>query len=192
MDAFWARYGNDVLWISGLFLFGRVGIRFLAHRIVAAADDGDASRDSGKEKRSRTLANILMSAGRTLVWAVVLLMLLKVFGVDTTPILAASGVLAFGIGFGMQTVVKDFVAGIIIFVENQFAEGDEVRIGAFEGTVEKMTMRSTVLRDAEGNLVFIANGTVNNVVNRSLKGVRLNGFAADPVKGRTETPPRSA
>jgi len=94
-------------------------------------------------------------------------MTLSLFGVDTTPILAGAGVIGLAIGFGAQSLVKDFVSGLFILVENQYSVGDRVKIGNFEGRVIRITMRSTVLHDDEGKTFYISNGLIKDVTNLS-------------------------
>jgi moderate conductance mechanosensitive channel len=71
------------------------------------------------------------------------------------------------IGFGAQTLVKDFVSGLFILIENQYGIGDKVQIGSYTGTVSKITLRSTVLKDEEGKYYYISNGTISAVTNFS-------------------------
>ncbi len=164
-STFIREHAREITWIIGLYVAGRFALRVIVRRIVAAADDGDEGRVSGKEKRARTLADLLSTLGNVVITTVILVMTLRLFGMDPTPIIAGAGVIGFGVGFGMQTLVKDFIAGMFIFAENQFAVGDRVKIGTFEGTVHRMSIRSTTLCDAEGNLVFLSNGSVSNVTN---------------------------
>jgi len=92
-------------------------------------------------------------------------MILNLFGVDIRPILAGVGVIGLAIGFGAQSLVKDFVSGLFILVENQYRIGDKVKIGSSEGNVIRITMRSTVLKDEEGKIYYISNGSIKNVIN---------------------------
>ncbi len=94
-------------------------------------------------------------------------MILNLFGVDIRPILAGVGVLGLAVGFGAQSLVKDFVSGLFILVENQYSIGDTVKIGSFEGEVIRITMRSTVLRDDGGKTFYISNGLIKDVINLS-------------------------
>jgi small conductance mechanosensitive channel len=71
------------------------------------------------------------------------------------------------IGFGAQSLVKDFVSGLFILVENQYGIGDKIKIGSFEGNVIKITMRSTVLKNKEGMIYYISNGLIKDVLNMS-------------------------
>src|SRR3989344_2530125 len=84
-------------------------------------------------------------------------------------ILAGAVILGVVLGFGAQSLIKDFLSGLFIFFEPQYSIGDRVKIGDFEGIVYRVTMRSTVLKDDEGNRYYIANGTINNVTNLSQK-----------------------
>ncbi len=161
-------HASEIVWIVVLLVGGHAGLKYVVRRIKKAADDNDPRSHTGKEKRARTLGRLLTTAGTIVIWGVAGLMVLRLFGVNTTPLLAASGIIGATVALGTQGFAKDLVSGAIIFTENQYAEGDEVRIGEFEGVVERMTVRSTVLRDGDGNLVFLANGNVNNVVNLSL------------------------
>lgn len=154
----------DIIWIIALFFFGRIILKLIVKRLVKIADDGDDSNTSQKEKRAKTLGHIVVATGNIIIYAVILLMVLTLFGIDITPILAGAGVIGLAIGFGAQSLVKDFVSGLFILVEDQYGIGDQVKIGSFEGRVIRITMRSTVLKDKDGKTYYISNGSINNVV----------------------------
>lgn len=157
----------DVVWIIVLFFAGRIILKLLVNRLVKIVDDGDDDHVSLKEKRAETLGHIIVATGNIVIYAVLLLMTLSVFGVDIRPILAGAGVIGLAIGFGAQSLVKDFVSGLFILVENQYGIGDNVKIGSFEGEVIRITMRSTVLKNEEGKLYYISNGAIKDVTNLS-------------------------
>ncbi len=163
----------NVIWIVILFFFGRVILKLIVKRLMKIVDDGDDDHVSQKEKRAETLGHIIVATGNIVIYAVTLLMVLSVFGVDIRPILAGAGVIGLAIGFGAQSLVKDFVSGLFILVENQYGIGDKVKIGSFEGRVIRIAMRSTVLKDEEGKLYYISNGSINNVINLSQGGKSL-------------------
>ena len=158
---------TDVIWIIILFFLGRTMLKLIVKRLVRIVDDADDKHVSQKGKRAETLAHIIVATGNTFIYAVVLLMVLSLFGIDITPILAGAGVVGLAIGFGAQSLVKDFVSGLFILIENQYGIGDKVKIGSFEGRVIRITMRSTVLLDDEEKTYYISNGSVNNVINLS-------------------------
>ena len=153
-----------------LVLFGRPFLRLFASRTVRIADDDDDDkRKSREEKRVETLGHVFVSIGSVAIYLVAVFLLLGLLGVDLRPVLAGAGIIALAIGFGTQSLVKDLVSGLLILIENQYSIGDQVKIGSFEGEVIRITMRSTVLRDAEGAVYYISNGSVSNVINRSQK-----------------------
>jgi len=157
----------DIVWIIVLFFFGRIVLKIIVKRLIKIVDDGDDKHISQKEKRAETLGHIVVATGNIIIYVVVLLMILNLFGVDIRPILAGVGVLGLAVGFGAQSLVKDFVSGLFILVENQYGIGDKVKIGNFEGKVIRITMRSTVLRDDDGKTFYISNGLIKDVINLS-------------------------
>jgi len=159
--------GTDIIWIIVLFFLGRIVLKLIVKRLVKIVDDGDDAHLSQKEKRAETLGNIIVTTGNIVIYIVTLLMVLSLFGVDIRPILAGAGVIGLAIGFGAQSLVKDFVSGLFILVENQYGIGDKVKIGNFEGQVIRITMRSTVLRDDDGKTFYISNGLIKDVTNLS-------------------------
>ena len=158
---------KDVIWIIILFFLGRIVLKLIVKQLMKVVDDGDDEHISQKEKRADTLGRIILTTGNIVIYVVILLMVLSVFGVDIRPILAGAGIIGLAIGFGAQSLVKDFVSGLFILVENQYGIGDKVMIGKFEGRVIRITMRSTVLKDEEGKLYYMSNGSINNVINLS-------------------------
>ena len=159
--------GIDIIWIIILFFFGRIILKLIVKQLIRKVDDGDDENVSQKEKRAETLGHIIVTTGNIVIYIVTLLMVLSLFGVDITPILAGAGVIGLAIGFGAQSLVKDFVSGLFILVESQYSIGDRVKIGSFEGRVIRITMRSTVLRNDEGKTFYISNGLIKDVTNLS-------------------------
>lgn len=157
----------ELIWIFILFFLGKIILNFTVKHIVKLSDDGDDSHTSKNEKRANTLAQIIKSIGNVLIYSVLLFMVLNLSGVDIRPILASAGIIGLAIGFGAQSLVKDFVSGIFILIENQYSVGDRVKIGNFEGVVIKITMRSTVLMNDEKKVYYISNGLIKDVTNMS-------------------------
>jgi moderate conductance mechanosensitive channel len=155
------QYWKDALLIAVLFFLGRGILKTIVSRILRAVSGKDAG------KRIETLGYIIIATGNIVIYLVILLMILNLFGVDIRPILAGAGILGLAIGFGAQSLVKDFVSGFFILIENQYGIGDKVKIGNSEGKVAKITIRSTTLRDDEGKMHHISNGSINSVINYS-------------------------
>lgn len=165
-------YGATIAWIVVLFFFGKFILKAIIRRLVRLTGHlertGDKER-SNLEARAKTLGTVLVATGNVIIYTIILLMVLGLFGIDIRPILAGAGIVGLAVGFGAQSLVKDFVSGLFILIENQYSVGDKVKIGNFEGTVIKITIRSTVLQDSEGKVLYISNGSISNVINYSNK-----------------------
>lgn len=92
-------------------------------------------------------------------------MILNLFGVNIGPILAGTGIIGLAVSFGAQSLVKDFISGLFILIENQYAIGDKIKIDDKEGEVIKITMRSTILRNEKGFIFYVPNGSIKTVEN---------------------------
>jgi small-conductance mechanosensitive channel len=139
-------------------------VRLAASRIEAAVDDGDDSITTLRERRGKTISQLLRSVGRVVVFVIALLLTFNIF-IDIGPILAGAGILGLAVSFGAQSLVKDVISGFFILFENQFAIGDVVEAGGKSGVVEKMTMRVVVLRDLNGVMHVIPNSEIKVVSN---------------------------
>ena len=96
-----------------------------------------------------------------------LLMLLSTIGLDITPFLASAGVAGLAVTLGAQTLIRDFIGGLLILIENQYAVGDSIQVGAVSGDVEQITLRATHVRDIGGHLIVVPNGDVRVVANQT-------------------------
>jgi len=161
------QHAVEIIWIFILFFLGKLILKFIVNHFVKLSDDGDDSHASQNEKRAKTLGQILKSIGNIVIYSVILFMVLNLSGVDIRPILASAGIVGLAIGFGAQSLVKDFVSGLFILIENQYGVGDRVKIGSFEGDVIKISIRSTVLMDNDKNVYYISNGLIKDVINMS-------------------------
>ena len=165
----------EIIWIFILFFLGKVLLRMMVKQFIKLSDDGDDSHESAKEKRANTLSQIVKSIGNVFIYSILLFMILNLSGIDIRPILASAGIIGLAVGFGAQSLVKDFVSGLFILIENQYGIGDRVKIGSFEGEVIKITMRSTVLKDDNKNIFYISNGLIKDVTNKSQQKKSTSG-----------------
>jgi len=120
-----------------------------------------------REQQTRTLAGVLYGAGSKIVWVVAVLTALPRIGVNPFPALTLAGLAGVAIGFGAQNLIRDLITGFYIILEDQYVVGDTIQIGDTTGRVEHLTLRRTVVRDARGALVTIANGEIRTVGNLS-------------------------
>ena len=113
----------------------------------------------------RTVTSVFTSVGVFAIVFVSVLMVLSVFNFNLGPMLASAGIAGLAIGFGAQTLVHDFINGFFILLENQYDLGDVVRIAGVKGTVERMSLRNTVLRDEDGTVHIVPNSSIQIVSN---------------------------
>jgi len=139
-------------------------VRLAAQRIEEAVDDGDDSVTTLRERRGKTISQLLRSVGRVVIILIALLITLNMF-INVGPVLAGAGILGLAVSFGAQSLVKDIISGFFILSENQFAVGDVIEAAGKSGVVEKMTLRVVVLRDLEGRMHIVPNGEIKVVSN---------------------------
>jgi len=118
-----------------------------------------------RTQQIKTLAGVINSIGTFVIVFLAILYVLSLVGLNLGPILASAGIVGLAIGFGAQTLVKDFINGFFVLLEDQYNIGDTVRLAGFKGLVEDMTLRRTVLRDDDGTVHIIPNSEVKIVSN---------------------------
>ena len=157
-----------------LYLLGILVIALVVNRLLRAVTNLVIKRASGqgrqaqlREQQTRTLAGVLYGAGSKVVWVVALLMVLDKFKFNIIPAVTVAGLASLAVGFGAQTLVRDVIMGFYIVLEDQYVVGDTIQIGDYIGRVERLTLRRTVIRDARGALVTIANGEIRTASNLS-------------------------
>lgn len=115
------------------------------------------------QKRLDTLKSLLGNVFSVAFLLVIALMIMKDLGFDITPILTGAGILGLAVSFGSQSLVKDLISGFFIILENQFNVGDEVKIDGIQGRVYKINLRTTILKDEEGNLIYLPNSSISKL-----------------------------
>jgi moderate conductance mechanosensitive channel len=125
-----------------------------------------------RAQRARSLGSLLKSITTTVVFGIAFVMVLSELGMDVAPILASAGVLGLAIGFGAQNLVKDFLSGVMMMIEDQYGVGDAVDLGEAVGTVENVGLRVTRVRDVNGTVWYVRNGEILRVGNQSQNWAR--------------------
>jgi moderate conductance mechanosensitive channel len=151
----------------------RVGVRGLLERRAAEAGP-DALPTPELERRVSTIARLIVRLGAAALAVIATLMVLGEFGVDVGPAVAGLGVVGIAVGFGAQTLIRDWLAGIFVVLENQFSEGDVVRIAGVDGVVEAFSLRRTTLRDLDGTVHTVPNGQITVASNMTRLWARVN------------------
>ncbi len=144
-------------------------IRAFRARVTSRLDDRETL------KRAETLSRVFRYITSVVIWLIAGMLMLSEIGISLAPILGAAGVAGLAIGFGAQSLVKDYFTGFFLLLENQIRQGDVVRVGDHAGLVEEVTLRFVQLRDYDGYVHFVPNGTISTVINMS------RGFAQSVV-----------
>jgi moderate conductance mechanosensitive channel len=125
------------------------------------------TRDSGSIKRAETLSQAFSHVAIVIITLITGMLILGEMGISIAPILAAAGVVGVAVGFGAQSLIKDYFTGFYLLIEDQIRHGEVVEIAGKKGKVEEVTLRLVKLRDFEGNVHFIPNSTITSVTNKS-------------------------
>ncbi len=137
----------------------------IRRNIAGRLPTGDAIETQESEKRLETLLGILRSALRVVLWAMVVMLLLRRMGVDIAPLIAGAGIAGLAVGFGAQELVRDVISGFFMLMENQVRAGDIAVVNGVSGLVEQVGLRTIVLRDQSGTVHVFQNGKVNTLAN---------------------------
>jgi moderate conductance mechanosensitive channel len=154
---------------EGGVLPGRVGM-FRRRRTVDKTHTQelrDLAAATRRVQRAKTMGDLLKSVITGLLIAVIGTMILSELGVNIAPIIASAGIIGIALGFGAQSLVKDFLSGVFMIFEDQYGVGDVIDVGEATGTVEAVSLRVTRLRDLDGTVWYVPNGEILRVGNKS-------------------------
>jgi small conductance mechanosensitive channel len=158
-----------VLLIIAIVLACAKLIGLVCRQILKAANgskQGSPSHAHEREKRLSTVVGLIQTTLKVLLYGTALLMILREIGLDITPLLTGAGIAGVAVGFGAQSLVKDVISGFFILLEDQIRVGDVIKINAgLAGSVERMELRVTAIRDGDGTLHIIPNGEIKSVSN---------------------------
>ena len=156
-----ARVAVIVLLAIVALIAARRLFRLLRGRITARI------ADAAQVRRLETVFRVLRYIASALIALIAGLLILSELGVSISPILGAAGIVGIAVGFGAQSLVKDYFAGFFLLLENQVAKGDVVQVAGLGGLVEDVTLRYVRLRDYSGNVHYVPNGLITTVTNMS-------------------------
>ncbi len=169
--------GASAPWVMGLVSFiNVVAILVLAwagawmlSRLIGVFHQRLIARAEGPEEQRRleTLKRVFRYIASVVITVVTIMLVLAEVGISIAPILATAGVVGLAVGFGAQSLVKDYFTGFVMLIENQIRVGDIVEVSGKSGIVEELTLRYVRLRDYEGAVHYVPNGTIATVTNRS-------------------------
>ncbi len=141
--------------------FGDRATTFVAEPIGITEDD------PRRQARLQSISLVVSSTAAVIIWSIAIIMALGEIGVDLAPLIAGAGIAGVALGFGAQSLVKDCISGLFMLLEDQYGVGDIVDLDEAAGVVEKVSLRTTVLRGLDGTVWHVPNGNVTRVGNRS-------------------------
>lgn len=172
---------NIAVILVGAWVLHKFSVLFFKHLIRGTVRHDLFPTEYERKKRIDTLNGLVSATIKICINLVAAVMIISELGINTAPLLASAGILGVALGFGAQSLIKDFVSGIFIITENQYRVGDTVTIGtvsgvmgAITGTIEAITIRTTSLRDMDGSLIHLPNGSINVTVNQTIGHSQIN------------------
>jgi small-conductance mechanosensitive channel len=141
-------------------------LRPLRDRAVEHLDAGPLASER-RRQRAETIGSVLRSASSAVILVIAFMLMLGELGIDLAPLIASAGVVGVAVGFGAQNLVKDFLSGMFMIMEDQYGVGDAIDVGEASGTVEAVGLRTTRLRDDLGVVWYVRNGEILRVGNKS-------------------------
>jgi len=176
---------NIFIILTVAYLLKRFAMLFIRRLIRRAIKPDSFKTEMDEKQREDTLVSTIGAGIRVTIWILTVLLLLAEVGIDIAPLLAGAGIAGVALGFGAQSMVKDFLAGIFILTENQYRVGDVIEINqTVSGQVEMVTLRATVLRDLDGMVHHIPNGEITIATNMTMEYANVNldlgvGYSTD-------------
>jgi len=199
---FVASVVEPVLVIAGILLVAALGLRLVRRALRKVIDrakeppaalaaglaggllrrsagDGSATGEEARvhqerrEQRAEALGTLAESVVRVVVWGFAILTALGTVGLDLAPLIAGAGILGVAIGFGAQDIVKDFLSGVLMLIEDQYGVGDVIDAGEATGVVEEVSLRTTRIRDVNGTVWHVPNGSITRIGNLTQEWSRM-------------------
>lgn len=149
-------------------------LNIVQKRLIARVVQAMPEQDRDSDIRGQMITAVIVKVATIIIWIISLVMVLGVLEVDTAPLLATLGVASLGLGFATQDLIRDYLQGFFIFMEDWYRVGDWVVIAGMEGSVELITPRRTVLREINGTMHIIPNGKIPHASNQTRDWARIN------------------
>ena len=172
MEKFIKFITNEKFYLPIVYIVVGLILYLVIEKVINRISKGHIG-NSGKDKRKDTIINLGRSIFKYLILIFIVLGILKIYGIDTTSIIASLGVFAAVIGLAFQDIIKDFLAGIFIIFDNAYAVGDWIKIDNFKGEVISMGLKTTKLRAYTGEIMILSNSSFNKVINYNLNTQKI-------------------
>lgn len=151
---------NILIIIVGAWVLRRLGVALITGILNRAIRSHPFASETDRKKRVDTLDSLISAMSKIAVWMIAIIMIVDELGINTAPLLASAGVAGIALGIGAQSLIKDFTNGLFIIVENQYRVGDYVQFDTIQGIVQAVTIRTTILRDFNGNIHHVPNSSI--------------------------------
>ena len=162
------EHGPPILAIvAGMFIFNWLASFFASRSVRLVTTSSGRGSKTERENRAKTLVGVFQNASTVGIFIAGAMMVLDEAGANITVLMGGVAVIGLAVAFGAQNLIKDYFYGFVMLLENQYMLNDFVRVGGVSGQVERITLRMTVLRDSNGVVHFIPNGTINSVSNET-------------------------
>lgn len=164
---------NILLIILGA-CFVQVGLRYVLQKVAAIATKQELFKTTrARQKRIKTINSIVSASSAMIVWFVATVMIMQELGIPVAPLLTSAGIIGAALAFGTQSIIKDFISGLLIIAEDRYKVDDFVELhgggaGTIRGRVEAVNVRATVVRTADGSLIHVPNGSILSTSNKSI------------------------
>jgi small conductance mechanosensitive channel len=171
-----AQIISILLIILGAWLAKRFGQMIIRNAVIQSIKRTAHKSKLEEQKREETIIQIISGALGIVIWPLVAIIIVGQLGVNTTPLIAGVGIIGVALGFGAQGLVKDIIAGLFIITENQYGVGDVVSLDATAGLVEHVSLRVTILRDLDGTVHYVPNGSIlrSSNLSKDYSGINLD------------------
>ncbi len=168
---------NILIIIAAAWLASTLGVMLISRFLHTTYSRRSFATESDRKKRLATLDRLIATVVKIIAWITALSAIISEIGFNTAPLLASAGVVGVALGIGAQSLIKDFVNGMFIIIENQYRVGDVVTLEAsapVSGTVQAITVRTTILKDLDGNVHHIPNGSITIATNKTFDVGKIN------------------
>ena len=155
------------LLLAGLVIILGVIVLRILRKLINARVRKKNKKDNRTVRQSETVRSLSTSIVSYLMYFLIIMSVLSIFGIDLTSLLAVAGIGSIAIGFGAQSLVKDIISGLFLWTEGNLNVGDVVTIAGYNGRIESLSLRTTILRATDGSLYAVPNGDIRTVVSRS-------------------------
>ena len=164
---------NKMFWMPLLYIVGGIILYLLIAKAIKQISKFDLKQGKSIDKRKTTIINLIKNIIKYIIAIIVIIMILNLYGINTTSIIASLGVASLVIGLAFQDIIKDFLAGIFIIFDNEYAVGDIVEINGFKGEVISLGLKTTKIKAYTGEVKALSNSSFTEVINYSLNHTNL-------------------